>query len=62
MNTITCCDCVEGMPKLPSNSIPLTVTSPAVISCARFRGVGLRACGRWTRRSTKDGGLPRMAI
>lgn len=28
MNTIICCDCVEGMSRLPSNSIPLTVTSP----------------------------------
>ncbi len=28
MNTITCCDCVEGMSRLLNDSIPLTVTSP----------------------------------
>ncbi len=57
MNTITCCDCVEGMSKLPSNSIPLTVTSPPYDRVRDFAEWDFERVADELYRVTKDGGL-----
>ena len=41
LDQILCCDCVEGMKKLPDGCIDLTVTSPPYGTMQRLRRSGL---------------------
>jgi DNA modification methylase len=57
MNTITCCDCVEGMAKLPSDSIPLTVTSPPYDRVRIFAAWNFERVAQELHRVTEPGGV-----
>ena len=57
MNTITCCDCVEGMAKLPSESIPLTVTSPPYDRVRDFAAWNFVRVAEELFRVTEKGGV-----
>ena len=64
INTIQCLDCVEGMKKLPDNSIDLVVTSPPYDDIRTYNGFNfdLHATGREVYRILKDGGIAVMVI
>lgn len=64
INTIQCIDCVEGMRKLPENSIDLVVTSPPYDSIRDYKGYtfDLHATGEEIFRVLKDGGIAVMVI
>lgn len=64
INEIYCCDCVEGMEKLPENSIDLVVTSPPYDFLRTYNGVSfdLHATGEQIYRILKDGGIAAMVI
>ncbi len=57
MNTITCCDCVEGLAKLPDDSIPLTVTSPPYDRLRTFAGWNFERAAEELYRVTAEGGV-----
>jgi len=57
MNTITCGDCVEGMSKLPSDSIPLTVTSPPYDRVRNFAAWDFDRVAEQLYRVTMPGGV-----
>ena len=63
-NTIQCTDCVEGMKKLPDNSIDLIVTSPPYDGIRKYNGFSydLHATGKEIYRVLKDGGIAAMVI
>jgi len=64
LNTIQCMDCVEGMKKLPDNSIDLVVTSPPYDEIRDYKGFNydLHATGKELYRILKDGGVAVMVI
>jgi len=64
LNTIQCMDCVEGMKKLPNNSIDLVVTSPPYDEIRNYNGYSfdLHATGKEIFRILKDGGIAVMVI
>lgn len=64
INTIQCLDCVEGMKKLPDNSIDLVVTSPPYDNIRTYNGFSfdLHATGEEIYRVLKDGGIAVMVI
>jgi len=64
LNTIQCMDCVEGMKKLPDNSIDLVVTSPPYDGIREYNGFSydLHATGKEIFRILKDGGVAVMII
>ncbi|MFA5318428.1 MAG: transcriptional repressor LexA [Patescibacteria group bacterium] len=64
LNTIQCMDCVEGMKKLPDNSIDLIVTSPPYDEIRKYNGFSydLHATGKEIFRVLKDGGIAVMVI
>ncbi len=57
MNSIECCDSIEGMSKLPSNSIPLTVTSPPYDRLRIFAPWDFEAVAGELYRLTEPGGV-----
>ena len=64
LNTIQCIDCVEGMKKIPDNSIDLVVTSPPYDGIRNYNGFNydLHAAGKEIHRVLKDGGIAVMVI
>lgn len=64
LNTIQCMDCVEGMRKLPDNSIDLVVTSPPYDEIRKYNGYSydLHSTGKEIYRILKDGGIAVMVI
>ncbi|TSC93116.1 MAG: putative Modification methylase BamHII (N-4 cytosine-specific methyltransferase BamHII) (M.BamHII) [Candidatus Berkelbacteria bacterium Athens1014_28] len=64
INTIQCIDCVEGMKKLPDESIDFVVTSPPYDSVRNYNGFNydLHKTGRELFRILKDGGMVAMVI
>ena len=64
LNTIQCMDCVEGMKKLPDNSIDLIVTSPPYDGIRKYNGFSydLHATGKEIYRILKNGGIAAMVI
>ncbi len=64
VNTIQCLDCVEGMRKLPDNSIDLVVTSPPYDNIRTYNGFdfNLHATGEQLFRVLRDGGIAVMVI
>lgn len=64
LNTVQCIDCVEGMRKLPDNSIDLMVTSPPYDGIRVYNGFSydLHATGKEIFRILKDGGIATMVI
>jgi len=63
-NTTQCMDCVEGMKKLPENSIDLMVTSPPYDGIRDYSGFtyNLHKTGEQVYRLLKDGGIAVMVI
>jgi site-specific DNA-methyltransferase (adenine-specific) len=63
-NEIYCMDCVEGMKRLPDNSIDLVVTSPPYDSIRDYKGFSfdLHATGVQIFRILKDGGIAVMVL
>lgn len=59
LDTIECIDCVEGMKKLPENSIDLTITSPPYDELRDYRGYNFdfENIARGLYRVTKKGGI-----
>jgi len=64
INTIQCLDCVEGMKKLPDNSIDLVVTSPPYDDIRTYNGFNfdLHTTGEEVYRILKEGGIAVMVI
>jgi len=64
LNTIQCTDCVEGMKKLPNNSVDLIVTSPPYDAIRNYNGFkfDLHATGKEIYRVLKEGGIAVMVI
>jgi DNA modification methylase len=59
LNEIVCCDCLEGMRQLPSEYIPLTVTSPPYGMMRLYGGHGwdFTAVAKELHRITMPGGI-----
>ncbi len=57
MNTIICCDCAEGMSKLPSGAVALTVTSPPYDRVRLFAPWDFENVAEELYRVTKPGGV-----
>lgn len=59
LNKIYCMDCVEGMRKLPDNSIDLTVTSPPYDNLRKYKGYSFdfESTAKELFRITKKGGV-----
>ena len=64
INTVQHMDCVEGMKKLPDNSIDMVVTSPPYDGIRVYHGfkVDLSNVGKEIYRILKDGGVAIMVI
>lgn len=65
LNNIYCIDCVEGMKKLPDNSVDVVVTSPPYDKVRDYNGsvkFDLHATGEQIHRVLKDGGIAVMVI
>lgn len=64
LNTIQCIDCVEGMKKLPDESIDLVVTSPPYDGIRKYNGFNynLHDSGKEIYRLLKSGGIVVMII
>ena len=64
INTIQNIDCIEGMRKLPENSIDLIVTSPPYDKIRNYKGfkIDLSITGKEIYRILKDGGIAVMVI
>ena len=64
LNTTQCMDCVEGMKRLPDNSIDLMITSPPYDKTRDYAGFDydLHATGKEVYRLLKDGGIAVMVI
>ena len=63
-NTVQCMDCVEGMEKIPDNSIDMIVTSPPYDQVRKYNGFSydLHATGKEIFRVLKEGGIAVMVI
>ncbi len=57
LNSIVCCDCVEGMASLPDEAIPLTVTSPPYDRVRDFGSWDFERTGVELFRVTRPGGV-----
>ncbi|MFA6593886.1 MAG: transcriptional repressor LexA [Candidatus Buchananbacteria bacterium] len=64
LNTVQCVDCVEGMKRLPDNSIDVIVTSPPYDSVRDYNGFNynLHDTGKEIFRILKNGGVAIMVI
>ncbi len=64
LNKIYCIDCLEGMRKLPDESVDLVVTSPPYDNLRTYKGfmVDLHLVGQDIYRILKDGGIAAMVI
>lgn len=64
INTIQCIDCVEGMKKMPPDSVDLVVTSPPYDGIRDYNGCkfNLLETGKQIYRMLKDGGIAVMVI
>jgi len=64
LNNVYCIDAVEGIKKLPSNSIDLMVASPPYDNIRDYKGfsLDLSAVGKELFRVMKDGGIAVMVI
>ena len=65
LNEIHCIDCVEGMKKLPDNSVDLVVTSPPYDNIRDYNGnvsFNLHTTGKEIFRILKDGGVAVVVI
>ncbi len=65
LNNIHCIDCVEGMKKLPDNSVDLVVTSPPYDQVRDYKGnvsFDLHATGKEIFRILKEGGIAVVVI
>jgi len=64
LNRIYNMDCIEGMKKIPDNSINLVVTSPPYDEIRKYKGFvfDLHAAGIELYRVLKDGGIAVMVI
>jgi len=64
LDTTQCMDCVEGMKRLPDNSIDLMITSPPYDKTRDYAGFDydLHATGKEVYRLLKDGGIAVMVI
>lgn len=65
LNKVYCTDCVEGMKKLPENSVDIVVTSPPYDKVRDYNGdvkFDLHATGEEIHRVLKDGGIAVMVI
>lgn len=64
INTIQCMDCVEGMKKLPAESIDMIVTSPPYDGIRDYKGFNydLHSTGKEIFRILKEGGIAIMVI
>jgi DNA modification methylase len=64
LNKIYCVDCLEGMRKLPNESVDLVVTSPPYDNLRTYKGfiVDLHLVGQDIYRILKDGGIAAMVI
>ena len=65
LNKVYCMDCVEGMLKIPDNSIDLVVTSPPYDQLREYDGnltFDLHKTGEQVYRILKDGGIAVMVI
>lgn len=65
LNDIHCIDCVEGMKKLPENSVDLVVTSPPYDQVRDYKGnldFDLHTTGKEIHRVLKDGGIAVVVI
>src|SRR4051812_26370499 len=57
MNSIVCCDCVEGMAKLPSGFVALSVTSPPYDRLRDFAQWDFERVAEELHRVTRQGGV-----
>lgn len=65
LNEVYCIDCVEGMKKMPENSVDVVVTSPPYDQVRDYNGsvkFDLHATGEGIHRVLKDGGIAVMVI
>lgn len=64
LNTIQHIDCVEGMKKLPDESVDLMVTSPPYDGIRKYNGFNydLHAAGKEIYRLLREGGIAMMVI
>ena len=65
LNKVYCTGCVEGMKKLPENSVDIVVTSPPYDKVRDYNGdvkFDLHATGEEIHRVLKDGGIAVMVI
>lgn len=64
LNTIQCMDCVEGMKRLPDDSIDMIMTSPPYDGIRKYNGFSfdLHATGQAAYRVLKEGGVAIMVI
>jgi len=64
INNVYCMDCIEGMKKLPENSIDLVVTSPPYDQLRTYNGftLDLHNVGEEIHRVLKDGSVAAMVI
>jgi site-specific DNA-methyltransferase (adenine-specific) len=65
LNKVYCVDCVEGMSKIPDNSIDLVVTSPPYDQLREYDGnftFNLHKTGEQIYRILKNGGIAVMVI
>lgn len=64
LNAVHCLDCLEGMRRLPANSVDLVVTSPPYDAVRDYQGFSfdLAATGEEIYRVLKVGGIAAMVI
>ncbi len=65
LNKVYCMDCVDGMSKIPDNSVDLVVTSPPYDQLREYDGnltFDLHKTGEQVYRILKDGGVAVMVI
>ncbi len=64
VNKIYCIDCIEGMKKIPKDSVDLIITSPPYDSIRKYKGFSfnLHKTGKEIFRILKDGGIAVMVI
>jgi DNA modification methylase len=64
LDRIYCMDCIDGMKKLPDNSVDLVVTSPHYDAIRTYKGFthDLHATGEQIYRVLKDGGIVAVVI
>ena len=64
LNTVQCMDCVDGMKKLPDNSVDIIITSPPYDNVRDYNGFSynLHETGKEIFRILKEGGVAVMVI